>query len=79
MREVVYERCVGIDIHKKMVQVCCITPDARGKRHKDQRRIATKTADLIELSAWLKAEGCTHVVVESTGVYTPPTMLPKRC
>ena len=23
--EVVYERCAGIDIHKKMVQVCCIT------------------------------------------------------
>jgi len=32
--EVVYERCAGIDIHKKMVQVCCITPDAKGKRHK---------------------------------------------
>ncbi len=45
--EVMYERCAGRDIHKKMVQVCCITLDARGQRHKEQRQFATKTQDLL--------------------------------
>ncbi len=70
--EVVYERCAGIDIHKKMVQVCCITANERGQRHKEQRRFATKTQDLLDLSTWLKGEGCTHVAMESTGVYWKP-------
>jgi hypothetical protein len=27
------------------------------------------TADLLELADWLTAAGCTHVAMESTGVY----------
>ena len=30
------------------------------------------TDDLLRLSDWLTAEGCTHVAIESTGVYWKP-------
>lgn len=30
------------------------------------------TADLLELSDWLLAAGCTHVAMESTGVFWKP-------
>ena len=33
------------------------------------------TSDLERRRAWLVGAGCTHVVMESTGVYTPPMML----
>lgn len=65
--EVVNERCAGIDIHEKTVQVCCITPDALGQRHKSLQRFATKTQDLLILSAWLKPAGCTHMAMEVPG------------
>lgn len=32
----------------------------------------TMTEDLLELSDWLAAAGCTHVAMESTGVYWKP-------
>ena len=30
------------------------------------------TGDLLELADWLKQAGCTHVAMESTGVYWKP-------
>jgi transposase len=30
------------------------------------------TADLLELADWLRAAACTHVAMESTGVYWKP-------
>lgn len=70
--EVVSERCAGLDIHKKTVVVCSVTPDEAGHKHKERRTFATKTPDLLEMSDWLKAIGCTHVAMESTGVYWKP-------
>jgi transposase len=32
--QIVYERCAGLDVHKKTVVVCAITPDEKGQRHK---------------------------------------------
>ena len=34
--------------------------------------LATTTAGLLELAAWLTEPGCTHVVIEATGVYCKP-------
>src|SRR6266699_4308294 len=39
--EVVYERCCGLDIHKKMVMACVITPGADGKPTKEIRSFGT--------------------------------------
>ena len=36
------------------------------------RTFGTMTADLIRLREWLHAEGCTHIGMESTGVYWMP-------
>jgi transposase len=59
-----YERCAGLDVHKKTVVACVLTPDGQ-----ETRRFGTMTADLLALSNWLQACGCTHVAMESTGDY----------
>ena len=64
---VIYERCCGLDVHKKSVVACVITP------HGEQTRtFGTMTVDLLDLLAWLQAEGVSHVAMESTGVYWKP-------
>ena len=70
--ERVYERCCGVDVHKKMVVACLITPDAQGQRCKEVKTFRTTTQDLLLLRDWLLGEGCTHVAMESTGVYWKP-------
>lgn len=69
---VVYERCCGLDVHKKMLVACLIVPGADGQRHKQVRSFSTMVADLLALRDWLTAAGCTHVAMESTGVYWKP-------
>ena len=66
--EVMYERCAGIDVHQRFLVVCLILVEA-GKRHQYVRTFRNETADLLALRAWLLQEGCTHVGMESTGVY----------
>src|SRR5207247_8456735 len=66
--EVVYARCAGVDVHKKNVVVCRITPGADGKPVKEIRTFTTMTRDLLALSDWLQAGGVTHLAMESTGV-----------
>ena len=74
--ELLYERCAGLDVHKKTVTVCLKTQEAGRQPTKEIRTYATKTTDLLQMREWLKEQGCTHLAMESTGVYTPPTMLP---
>lgn len=70
--EIVYERCCGLDIHKKNVVACLITPDVNGQPHKELRTFRTLTAELLALHDWLAEAGCTHLAMESTGVYWRP-------
>ena len=70
--DVVYERCCGLDVHKRQVVACLITPDGAGRVRKDLRTFGTMTPDLLTLADWLAAAGCTHVAMESTGVYWKP-------
>jgi transposase len=70
--ELVYERCCGLDVHKNMVAACLITPDAMGRPMKQVRTFRTITSDLLALGDWLRAAGCTHIAMESTGVYWKP-------
>ena len=73
--QVVYERCAGIDVHKKTVAACLITSTAGAEPVKESRTCTTMTTDLLALADWLQEAGCTHVAMESTGVYTPPGIL----
>src|SRR6266478_5734762 len=70
--QVVYERCCGLDIHKKLVVACLIVLAANGQRHKEIRTFRTTTQELLLLKDWLEAHGCTHIAMESTGVYWRP-------
>ena len=70
--EVKYERCCGIDVHKKSVTACAIVPGAEGQVLKVKRSFGTLSEELAELSAWLKDYQITTVAVESTGVYWKP-------
>ena len=69
--DVLYERCCGLDLHKRTVVACLVTPD-HGRPKKEIRTFATLTKDLLELRDWLTAAGCTHVAMEGTGVYWKP-------
>jgi transposase len=66
--QVMYHRCAGIDVHLDFLVVCLSIIEA-GKRRKEIRTFRNETADLLALRAWLLQEGCTHIGMESTGVY----------
>jgi transposase len=70
--QVVYQSCCGIDVHKKMVVACLLTVNEAGELKKDIRTYSTMTVDLLKLLDWLLTHGCTHVAMESTGVYWKP-------
>jgi len=69
--EVLYLRCCGIDVHKKLL-VACLILVIDGQRQKEIRTFATTTQGILSLLDWLQAAGCTHVAMESTGVYWKP-------
>jgi len=66
--KVVHEVCCGIDVHAKMLVACLRL--ANGE--KQLRTFSTMTAELLQLRDWLVAAQCTHVALESTGVYWKP-------
>jgi transposase len=71
--EIVYSRCAAIDVHKKQITVAVRTPgDKPGERRRQVRKYATFYRALQEMTAWLVAEGVTHVAMEATGVYWKP-------
>ena len=74
--EILYAVCCGLDVHAKTVVACLIVS---GK--KTTRTFSTMTADLLQLADWLLEAGCTHVAMESTGVYWKPvhTILESVC
>jgi transposase len=72
MMEVLYTRCCGLDIHKKSVVACLIITEPGQQPVKETRTFRTMTADLLALADWLSDMGCTHVAMESTGVYWRP-------
>ena len=73
--QVIYHRCCGLDIHKKLIVACVLIWTSQGVQ-KEIRAFSTMVEDLFRLRDWLKANECQVVAMESTGVYTPPTILP---
>jgi transposase len=70
--EVLIERCCGVDVHKSKLTACLLVGKPDGKAEKTIKTFSTMTSDLLDFKDWLKAEGCTHVAIESTGVYWKP-------
>ncbi|MBT1278887.1 IS110 family transposase [Thermoanaerobacter sp. CM-CNRG TB177] len=65
--DLVYSHVCGLDVHKKNVVACIITPEG-----KEIRTFSTMTDDLIALKEFIKAKGCSVVAMESTGSYWKP-------
>jgi len=65
--EILYSSCCGIDVHSKNLLACLIKD---GKR--EIRTFSTMTSDLLRLLDWLVENQCTHIAIESTGVYWKP-------
>ena len=68
--EVIVTRGCGLDVHQATVVACLIKGKVRP--FKEAHTFSTMTRDLIRMREWLHKEGCTHVAMESTGVYWKP-------
>jgi transposase len=62
----------GLDVHQATVVACLLRVRRDGRVDKQLRTFGTTTRELVQLRSWLMAEGCTHVAMESTGVYWKP-------
>ena len=70
--DVIYERCCGLDVHKRTVTACLLTTKPEGGRQQETRTFGTMTDDLLALAHWLAQAGCSHVAMEATGAYWKP-------
>src|SRR5271165_6133865 len=69
--EVLHPHCAGLDVHKDSV-VACVRHMVDGDVKREVRSFTTTTKGLMAFSEWLSVEGCTHIVMEATGVYWKP-------
>lgn len=65
--QTVYERCCGIDVHKKLIVACF-----RNGIKAELRKFDTLTCSIKELGNWLIENDCQMVAMESTGAYWKP-------
>ena len=65
--KVLYERCCGLDVHKKSLTACALTPAGP-----QVRGVGTTHGEVLALADWLQAFGVRTVAMESTGVYWKP-------
>lgn len=72
MEDTLIECGCGLDVHQGSITACLLSGPAYRKPRKQLRRFGTMAADLVELREWLRAEGCTAVAMESSGVYWLP-------
>jgi hypothetical protein len=73
--EVVFTHGAGLDVHKKSVMACRITPAPTGQQTEglvELQEFGTMTVELLALSEGLSEVGVTHVAMESTGEYWQP-------
>lgn len=65
--QTVYERCCGLDVHKKLIVACF-----RNGKKAELRKFDTLTCSIKELGNWLADNHCQMVAMESTGAYWKP-------
>jgi len=70
--QVIFERCAGLDVHKKTVVACRVRATAAGQAVREKRTFGTTTAELLQMLDWLVEWDCTHVAMESTGEFWKP-------
>jgi len=70
--DAIIERCCGIDVHKKTIVACLLVGKPGEKPNATIKTFSTMTEDILACKDWLDSEDCTHVALESTGVYWKP-------
>jgi transposase len=70
--EIVHPICCGLDIHKKKISACIISPQKEKTDHCEVKEFGTFTDDLQRLRLWLLEHECPVVAMESTGIYWRP-------
>jgi len=73
--DVLFPHGAGLDVRKKAVMACRVTPDPTGQQADglmERRECGTMTPDVLALSDWLAEAGMTPVAMESTGEYWRP-------
>ncbi|MEK3916591.1 transposase [Paenibacillus sp. FSL H7-0331] len=70
--EAILERCAGLDVHQETVVACVLYGELDRKPKQEIRTFSTTTKGRLALYDWLNNWECTHVAMESTGVYWKP-------
>ena len=70
--QILVERGCGLDVHQATVVACLLLMGKDGRVQKQMRTFGTTTRELVSLREWLLGNGCTHLAMESTGVYWKP-------
>ena len=65
--EKVYDKCCGVDIHKKLIVACF-----KQGRKQEIREFGATTRELLEMTQWLEEGGCEQAAMESTASYWKP-------
>lgn len=68
----ILEVCCGLDVHKETIVACMLTGTITKSPDKKIMVFSTLLQGLNELKAWLEEEKCSHIAMESTGVYWYP-------
>jgi len=64
-------KLAGIDVHKKMLAVV-LRRDQNGQPNYEEKKFGTTRSEIEHLAAYLRQEGVTEVVMESTAQYWRP-------
>ncbi|WP_157067256.1 IS110 family transposase, partial [Alicyclobacillus shizuokensis] len=70
--EAILERCAGLDVHQESIVACVLVGPLDRSPKSEIRTFGTMVDDLLALADWLSETGCTHVAMESTGIYWKP-------
>jgi hypothetical protein len=73
--DVIFTPGAGLDVRKKTVMACRLTPDPTGQQAEDSiegQAFGTRTVAWLAWSDWLAQAGMTHVAMERTGEYGTP-------
>lgn len=63
------EKCCGLDVHKDIIVACILSGPIGRTTVSEIREFSTLASGLVDLRDWITANGCSHVAMESTGIY----------
>lgn len=63
----VYDKCCGIDVHKKLIVACF-----KNGNRQEIRDFGATTRELFDMADWLKKGDCEMIAMESTASYWKP-------